>query len=71
MKSKFKYGIGDLVRICAGIWTKGIVGKVGVVTAHLEHMPITGSEVEYQEYEVLIDGDFLYVTVDELEGVEL
>jgi hypothetical protein len=70
LKTKFKYKIGDLVRIGSGTWTKGMIGKVGTITAQLEHLPIMGTEVEYQEYEVLVDGDFLYAHVDELEEIE-
>jgi hypothetical protein len=42
---------------------------VGTITAQLEHMPTNTEYIMYEEYEVIIDGEFLYVHEGDLEAV--
>ena len=68
-KPNFKYEVGDIVRLNSSIWTGGFAGCVGTITAQLEHMPTSAEYIMYEEYEVIIDGEFLYAHEGDLEAV--
>lgn len=68
-KPSFKYEVGDLVRLNSSIWTGGFAGSVGTITAQLEHMPTNSERIVYEEYEVIINGEFLYVHEGDIEPV--